>query len=44
MEFKKKRNYYYRRNKLYEYRNEKIDIDLIKNYQNYSIKSRKGRK
>ena len=25
-------------------RNEKIDIDLIKNYKNYNIKSRNGRR
>ena len=42
MDFKKRN--YYRRNKLSEYRNEKIDIDLIKNYKNYNIKSRKGKK
>ena len=44
MDFKKKWNYYYRRNKLSEYRNKKIDIDLIKNYKNYNIKSSRGRK
>ena len=42
MDFKKRN--YYRRNKLSQYRNEKIDIDLIKNYKNYNIKSRNGRK
>ena len=39
----RKRNHY-RRNKLYDYRYEKIDINLIKNYKNYNIKSRNGRR